>query len=95
MKFDYPMYGKQTNLKGVYSWNKMRPLKILFLIIQMKFNDFKLWDVSAQFDTKYQKRSNFNEIYHSDTKYVTFLIIQMKFEIFKFWELPNKFGPKN
>ena len=61
----------------------------------MKFNDFNLWDVSAQFDTKNQKRSNFNEIYHSDTKYVTFLIIQMKFEIFKFWELPNKFGPKN
>ena len=31
-KFDCPMYSKQTNLKGVYSWNKMWSLKILTML---------------------------------------------------------------
>ena len=29
MKLDCPMYSKQTNLKDVYCWNKMRSLKSL------------------------------------------------------------------
>ena len=31
MKRDRPMYSKQTNLKGVYSWNKMWSLKSLVM----------------------------------------------------------------
>ena len=29
---EYPMYSKQTNLKGIYSWNKMWPLKSLAML---------------------------------------------------------------
>ena len=29
MKLDCPMHSKQTNLEGVYSWNKMWSLKSL------------------------------------------------------------------
>ena len=32
MKLDCPMYSKQTNLKGVYSWNKMLSLKSLAML---------------------------------------------------------------
>ena len=32
MKLDCPMYSKQTNLKGGYSWNKMWPLKSLVML---------------------------------------------------------------
>ena len=32
MKLDCPMYSKQTNLKGVYSWNKMWSLKSLVML---------------------------------------------------------------
>ena len=32
MKLEYPMYSKQTNLKGVYSWNKMWSLKSLVML---------------------------------------------------------------
>ena len=32
MKFDCPMYSKQTNLKGVYSWNNMWSLKSLAVL---------------------------------------------------------------
>ena len=29
---EYPMYSKQTNLKGIYSWNKMWSLKSLAML---------------------------------------------------------------
>ena len=32
MKLDCPLYNKETNLKGVYSWNKMWPLKTLVML---------------------------------------------------------------
>ena len=32
VKFDRPLYSKQTNLKGIYSWNKMWSLKSLALL---------------------------------------------------------------
>ena len=32
MKLAYPMFSKQTNLKGVYSWNKMWSLKSLVML---------------------------------------------------------------
>ena len=32
MKLDCPMYSKQTNLKGVYSWNKMCSLTSLVML---------------------------------------------------------------
>ena len=32
VKLDCPMYSKQTNLKGGYSWNKMWSLKNLVML---------------------------------------------------------------
>ena len=32
MKRDCPPYSKQANLKGVYSWDKMWPLKSLVML---------------------------------------------------------------
>ena len=32
MKRDCPTYSKQANLKGVYSWDKMWPLKSLVML---------------------------------------------------------------
>ena len=32
VKLDCPMHSKQINLKGVYSWNKMWPLKSLAML---------------------------------------------------------------